>query len=71
MAHAHEHEHAKVWKKFREANLMSQAGLARALGLSRRTVQNVELGSHAPNYTSQLRFRALKERYERVRDGLG
>lgn len=64
---ATETDHASEWRAFREANDMSQATLARVLGLVLRTVQGIELGEHRPSYTSRMRFRELKRRYEQNR----
>lgn len=44
---------------------MSQADLALALGLTSRTVLNIENGHHKPSYTSQYRFKQLQERHKR------
>lgn len=60
------YNHAREWKAWRKKNLMSQAHMAAALGLSRRTVQGIEWAEHAPSYTSQRRFKVLKDRYARA-----
>jgi DNA-binding XRE family transcriptional regulator len=58
---------ATDFKRFREENDMSQAMLARTLGLVLRTVQGIEAGEHRPSYTSRMRFKELKRRYEQAR----
>lgn len=60
---ATETDHASEWRAFREANDMSQATLARVLGLVLRTVQGIELGEHRPSFTSRMRFKELQRRY--------
>lgn len=57
--------HASAWKRWRKSKLMSQRHIALALGLSERTVQNIEAGSVVPSYTSQARFKDLQERHLR------
>jgi DNA-binding XRE family transcriptional regulator len=59
--------HAAEWREFREAHDMSQAQMARVLGLVLRTVQGIELSEHKPSFTSRLRFRELKRRYAEAR----
>lgn len=61
-------DYAREWKAFREANDMSQATLARVLGLVLRTVQGIELGEHKPSFTSRSRFNELKRRYAQNRN---
>jgi transcriptional regulator with XRE-family HTH domain len=56
--------HAKTWRKWRKSKLMSQRDLARAMGVTERTVQNIEAGGN-PSYKSQTRFRDLQERHKR------
>lgn len=57
--------HAREWKKWRLAKLMSQAKLAKAMGVTTRTVFNVESRRVTPSYTSQARFRDLVERHKK------
>jgi DNA-binding transcriptional regulator YiaG len=57
--------YAKEWKSWRLAHNMSQGMMARAIGLSLRTVKGIELKEHIPAYTSRQRFMLLKHRYER------
>lgn len=58
-------DHAREWKKWRLAKLMSQAKLAKAMGVTTRTIWNVESGRNSPSYTSQARFKELVERHRR------
>ena len=63
-------EAAIEWREWRKAHHMSQKSLAIALGLApggggNKTVWNIENGRHAPSYTTQARFEALKARHER------
>lgn len=57
--------HARIWKRWRKSKLMSQSQLAAVLGITSRTVQNIEAGSVTPSYTSQSRFKELQERHKR------
>lgn len=43
---------------------MTQQQLAFALGITERSVQNVESGKVTPRYTTQARFRDLQERHK-------
>lgn len=58
---------AVEFRKFREENDMSQAMLARTLGLVLRTIQGIEAKEHAPSYTTRMRFKELKKRYLQAR----
>jgi DNA-binding XRE family transcriptional regulator len=62
-------EHASIWKKWRKKHLLSQDDMARAVGLCRRTIQGIEKGEHIPIYSTQRKFRELRERYARARSG--
>lgn len=57
--------HAREWKRWRLGKLMSQAKLAKAMGVTTRTVWNVESGIVTPSYTSQARFKELVERHRK------
>lgn len=57
--------HAREWKKWRLAKLLSQAKLAKAMGVTTRTIWNCEAGIVTPSYTSQARFKELVERHRR------
>jgi DNA-binding XRE family transcriptional regulator len=57
--------HAREWKRWRQSKLLSQAKLAVALGVTTRTVWNIETGRVTPSYTSQARFKELQERHQR------
>lgn len=52
-------------KVFRERNLLSCVALARALGVTDRTVRNIESGAHVASYTTAQRFKDLVKRYEK------
>ena len=54
---------AVEFKKFREENDLSQAMLARILGLVLRTIQGIEASEHRPSYSTRMRFKDLKNRY--------
>ncbi len=57
-------DYAVEFREFRNTNDLSQAMLAKALGVALRTVQHVEHKEHEPSYTTRFRFKALKKRYE-------
>ena len=54
----------RVWKKFRQRRLFTQAELANALAISRRQVQNIEYGRSVPLFRTQARFNALKAKHD-------
>lgn len=60
---------AREWKRFRRKNLLSQVDLAQLLDISRRSVQNVELGKRKPFVNTLRKFAVLKGRYERGNSG--
>jgi DNA-binding XRE family transcriptional regulator len=57
---------AITWKRWRQKNLLSQASFAMALGVTERTIRNIEHGVHEPNWINQKRFEDLKERYRKA-----
>jgi DNA-binding XRE family transcriptional regulator len=56
---------SSIWKKWRVSKLLSQARMAAALGVTERTVRNIEQGKVTPSYISQARFEELKARHLR------
>lgn len=55
------------WKKWREKKLMSQAQMARAMGITERTIQNIEAGVVKPSLKSRRKFAQLRERHSNAR----
>jgi DNA-binding XRE family transcriptional regulator len=55
---------AKVWRKFREDFLITQTRLADVLGISRRTVQQIEAGNVTPHGETLRRFAAHRQMCE-------
>jgi transcriptional regulator with XRE-family HTH domain len=55
---------ASEWKRFREANKLSQKFLAEIIGISRRTIQSIESGKIIPQQRTLDAFRALSVKYE-------
>lgn len=53
------------WKAWRAAHKMTQEALSELLGITSRTVQNVEAGKVTPRAETQACFRALQARQER------
>ena len=47
---------AEVWRKFRKDYLITQTRLADLLGISRRTVQQIEAGTVTPHGETLRRF---------------
>jgi DNA-binding XRE family transcriptional regulator len=58
-------ERAEEWYRFRKENLFTQKRLADTLGISRRTVQQIEAGNVTPLYETQRRFAVLRESHRR------
>jgi transcriptional regulator with XRE-family HTH domain len=55
---------AKAWKRFREANKLSQKFLAEIIGVSRRTIQSIESGAIIPQAGTIQKFDSLRVKYE-------
>jgi len=60
---------AKIWRDWRLKKLLSQKQFARALGVTERTVQNIESGTSKPSLKSQRCFAALQARHEQAGRG--
>ena len=60
-------EIAEKWLQFRRRHYLSQAELARAIGICRRTVIRVERCEHEPQMGTFQKFQELKERYRIAR----
>ncbi len=54
---------AKDWSKFRQDNNLSQKLLAEVIGISRRTVQNIEAGIIIPQKRTIDAFNSLRAKY--------
>lgn len=54
----------REWCAFRTQYLFSQKKLAEVLGISRRTVQQIEAGRISPHQETLRLFSRLKEKYE-------
>ncbi len=44
---------------------MTQAQLGRAVGLTKRTIVNIEGGKHRPSVSSRVKFSTLAQKHER------
>lgn len=55
---------AKEWKRFREANKLSQKFLSEIIGISRRTIQSIESGQIIPQQRTVDAFKTLQTRYD-------
>jgi transcriptional regulator with XRE-family HTH domain len=55
---------ASQWKRFREANKLSQKFLAEIVNISRRTIQSIESGAIIPQAGTIQKFESLKAKYE-------
>ena len=55
---------AKEFIKFREFNKLSQKFLSEIIGVSRRTIQNIEAGSIIPQAATMQKFLDLRAKYE-------
>jgi DNA-binding XRE family transcriptional regulator len=56
---------ARMCRRFRKRNLMTQRNLAELSGISRRTIQMIEGAAIVPRVTTQRRFLALAAAFER------
>lgn len=54
----------RTWRK---RHLMSQQQLAEQVGLTERTIHNIEAEKHKPNYQTQRRLRAIRDRYKKAK----
>jgi DNA-binding XRE family transcriptional regulator len=57
-------ERAQDWKLFRKNNLFTQRRLADTLGISRRTIQQIEGAYITPHPQTLRRFEVFKRRHE-------
>jgi transcriptional regulator with XRE-family HTH domain len=55
---------AKEWTNFRQKNKLSQKFLSEIIGVSRRTIQNIEAGSIIPQAATMKKFEDLRAKYE-------
>ena len=55
---------AKEWKKFRDENLFTQKRLADIIGVSRRTIQQIEAGRITPHPTTLRLFAVFKRKFD-------
>lgn len=51
--------HARLWREFRQSNLLSQARFAGMVGICRRQIQLIENGTCMPRYETQRKLRDL------------
>ena len=59
---------AKEWRSWRKERGWTQREMADVLGVSLRTVRNVELGWHPPCLSSRLKMEELQKRYREARE---
>ena len=57
-------ERAVLWQQFRTDNKLSQRFLAEIIGVSRRTVQQIEAALVVPHRGTLKAFKDLQEKYE-------
>ena len=55
---------AREWTNFRQKNKLSQKFLSEIIGVSRRTIQNIEVGSIIPQAATMQKFLDLRAKYE-------
>ncbi len=56
---------AEEWKRFRQTSLITQRKLAERLGLSRRTIQQIEAAQVTPHISTLRRFDSFRQLHER------
>jgi DNA-binding XRE family transcriptional regulator len=57
-------QRAEDWKMFRSNNLLTQKRLAAIIGVSRRTIQQIEGGYITPQTLTLKRFAILRSKYD-------
>lgn len=57
-------ERARVWRQFRKDYLFTQKRLADIVGISRRTVQQIEAGTITPQSNTLRLFLVIKKKHE-------
>lgn len=55
---------ASDWKRFRRNNLFTQKRLAEIIGVSRRTIQQIEGGHITPQPLTLSRFAVFRKKYD-------
>jgi transcriptional regulator with XRE-family HTH domain len=53
-------------KRFRMQAQLSQREMALAMGVTLRTVQNIEYGTHMPTKTTRANYYRVRKRYKEV-----
>ena len=61
--------YAREWKRWRKQHKMSRRRFAIAVGLTERTILNIEMGHTRPRLTSRIKFRELQKRYNEAKLG--
>lgn len=56
--------HAKEWKRWRVKHKFTKKSLAFTLGITRRTIYNIESKRTKPSISVRTKFRELVGRYE-------
>jgi DNA-binding XRE family transcriptional regulator len=59
---------AEDWKSFRKENLFTQRRLAETLGVSRRTIQQIEGAYITPHQDTLRLFAAFQKKYDTNKD---
>ena len=54
------------WRRWRKERKWTQEQMGDVLGMTRRTIINIEKGYHNPNATSRMKLRELKKKYREV-----
>ncbi len=56
---------SQTWYNFRTGNGLTQKLLAEVVGVSRRTIQNIEAGTIIPQSGTLEKFEELRKKYEK------
>ena len=60
-------DYASEWLEWRTIHRMTQEQLATALGITRRTIFNIENGKHTPCLSTRMKLQALQNKYQEAR----
>ena len=59
-------DYAAEWRAWRKARGWTPQQMAQTLGLTRKTVDNIEAGRHRPALRSRTKLAELQQRYQKA-----
>ena len=60
-------DYASEWKRWRRERRWTQEQEAEVLGLTRKTIRDIEKGKHPPRLSTREKMAALQERYREAK----